>query len=335
MEIGILDYGGNFCGPALGLALRGHRIHYRGIGGFEPGDPTLRLFAQGGHPCFEAELEPILAAPLVIVSASFADESWCRELGIQGEAPVRPEDPLFSSINPKQAEFRNRWLEKRLKKTRRLVLVDMSDEGRIDPWFCAFGDLHFKREIPLWEEPEGILPFPYLYHPQLLRTEFSGQLDKIRVSPDVFGSVRGAFFGGTLGHWRYGGRRLRILERVRRSYPEVPIRVAESGLSVLQTWEQMQWTQAGLYLPGKGELCFRLHELAALGVPCWAPFEASIHLPDPWQEVLRSHPGNLLLPTQMLSFYLHHYHPSKAADYFAECLGLSPPLPSLEASCKR
>ncbi len=340
MEIGVLDYGGNFCGPALGLALRGHSVHYRGVGGFEPGDPTLRHFAptapsQGGHPCFEAELEPILGAPLVIVAASFADETWCRELGIQGEAPVRPEDPLFASINPKQAEFRNRWLESRLGNIRRLVLVDMSDEGELDPWFCAHGESQLKRELPLWEERAGVRAFPYLYHPQLLRVEFAGQLDQTRVSPQIFGRVGGAFFGGTLGHWRYGGRRRRILERVRRRYPKIPIQVAESGLTVLETWERMQWAQAGLYLPGKGELCFRLHELAAFGVPCWAPFEPSIQLPEAWLDVFRQDPEALALPTQMLSFYLHHYHPTKAADALCQALGLPVPAQSFEASCSR
>jgi hypothetical protein len=280
-------------------------------------------------------LEGILGAPLVIIAASFADETWCRELGIQGEAPVRPEDPLFASINPKQAEFRNRLLEKKLHKIRRLVLVDMSDEGSLDPWFCAHGDNHFKRELPLWEEQAGVEAFPYLYHPQLLRAEFAGQLDPIRVSPHVFGRLEGAFFGGTLGHWRYGGRRLRILERLRRKYPSIPIQIAQSGLSVLETWKTMQRSQAGLYLPGKGELCFRLHELAALGVPCWAPFEPSIQLPKAWQEVLQPDPGVLALPTQMLSFYLRHYHPTKAADALCESLGLQAPVQSLEASCNR
>ena len=336
MNIGILDYGGNFCGPALGLALLGHRVHYRGVGGFEPGDPTLLPFApspaaQGGHPSPEAELEPILGAELVILAGSFADEAWCRELGIQGDAPLRPEDPLFASINPRQAEFRNRWLEKRLGRIRRLVLVDMSDEGGLDPWFLAHGDMRFKRELPLWEEADGVEPFPYLYHPQLLRTEFSAGLDAIRVSPDVLGRGGGVFFGGTLGHWRYGGRRRRVLERARRKYPQIRIEAVESGLSVAQTWERLQWARAGLYLPGKGELCFRLHELAALGVPCWAPFEPSIRLPEAWLEVLRQDPSALAGPTQMLRFYLRHYHPREAGRYLEASLGLAP----VALSCSR
>ncbi len=322
MDIGILDFGGNWCGPALGLVLRGHSVRYRPVGGIEAGDPILRRFESGGDPL--PPIEQILEADLTILSASFADEVWARDVGIQREDPWSPGDPLFPSVNPKQRTVRDAWLEGVLPRARRLALVDMSDEAEPDPWFLEVGDFRLKRELPLWWEGGGIRSFPFLYHPRLLRVEFEGGLESLRLGEGERAAEDRVFFAGTVRHWRYGGRRLRILEHLRRRHPGLRLEVVEEGFSLRRTWAELQRSRVGLYLPGKGELCFRLHELALFGVPCWAPFEPSIHLPETWRRVLPADLRFLPSPEEMLAFYLREYHPSRAADRLLEALSEDP-----------
>lgn len=308
MDIGVVDFGGNFLGPALGLAGLGHRVRYEAPGAEALEAPLAQCFvppAAGGP----------FDAPLVVVAASFADEAWAAAAGIQSDAPWNPSDPLFRSINPRQRRVRDAWLEERFARVRELVLVDMSDEGEPDPWFLRHGDRRFKRECPLWVDA-ALEPFPFLYHPLLLRVEFLGRDAEFRVGAAEHGAIDAFFFAGTLRHWRYAGRRLRLLERARRRTRR-RIVVVEEGLTQRETWLALQRHRAGLYLPGKGELCFRLHELAFFGVPSWAPFEPSIRLPDPWRAVLAPDPDALPSPEDMLRFHLEHYHPRRAAARIA------------------
>lgn len=319
MDIGILDFGGNFAGAALGLLAQGFEVSYFRTG---PRQPHESLLARLGWEVSE----PYFRADLVIVAGSFADEAWAYDLGIQREAPLAPEDPFFFSINPLQRRVRDRWLEPRLRECEhRLAFVDMSDCGEVlDPFFAAHGKWKFKRELPLYGFNVDIVPFPFLYNPTLLSMEWSVGLDRLELPAEARQSRDAIFFAGTIAHWRYFGRRAALLHRFMQRYPRETLRVVQGGMTVLDVWNELQLAKAGLYLPGRGELCFRLHECAAFGVPLVAAEELTISVPDAWRRVLPIDPAHLRSSAEMLAFYHKHYHPIRAAQCLLEHIGLAP-----------
>lgn len=311
MDISILDFGGNFAGPALGFLAQGHKVSYFRRG---PRQPQESLLARLG---WEVD-EPVFEADLVVYAASFADEQWAYEVGIQREAPLAPEDPFFHSINPLQRRVRDRYLEPKLEKAQCLVMVDMSDAGEIiDPFYVNVGHCHFKREIPFYgyDTDVEVHPFPFLYHPGLLSMEWGVGLKNFELPLEARRKRKEILFTGTVDHWRYFGRRRLLLEQFSRAHPDVPVRVVEGTLSMLDVWKALQLSWAGLYLPGRGQLCFRLHELAALGVPAVAAEPFTARLPEEWHRVLPTDPNALAEPIEMLEFYHKHYHPIRAAQW--------------------
>lgn len=324
MDIGILDFGGNFAGPALGLLAQGHEVSYFRTGPRQPQESLLaRLGWEVSQPHFRADL--------VIVAASFADEAWAYELGIQREAPLAPHDPFFFSINPLQRRARDRWLERRLRELEhRLVMVDMSDCGEVlDPFFAAHGTWRFKRELPSYGFETEVMPFPFLYHPSLLSMEWTVGLERMELPLEARQSRDEILFAGTVGHWRYFGRRRMLLDRIKRRFGAEALRVIEGGMTCVEVWNALQLCRAGLYLAGRGELCFRLHECAALGVPLLAAEELTIQVPDAWRRVFPRSLQELRQPAEMLAFYHKHYHPIRAAQYLLDRAGVarSAPMP--------
>ena len=310
MEIGVLDFGGNFVGPSLGLMSLGHRVRWFGARGVEA------PLALTSRDCVEPT--PPLDAELVILAASFADESWAAEVGIQLDQPWDPKDPLRASINPKQRGVRDAWIDEHVD-CKRLVLVDVSDCGeRLDPWFAQRGAVRFQRERPLWDWPVDVEPFPFLYHPQMLELEFCGRLVDVILAPDQREGRDEVLFCGTVDHWRYFGarrRELSLLERQGLANRETQLRIVPCGLPPLELWRELQHARAGLYLHGRGQLCFRLHELAALGVPMLAPTPWGIQVPRAWHDIVRRDLDSLPEPLEILSFYHDHYHPCRAAEW--------------------
>ncbi|MCB9880596.1 MAG: hypothetical protein H6832_13810 [Planctomycetes bacterium] len=319
MDIGILDFGGNFAGAALGLLAQGFEVSYFRTG---PRKPQESLLARLGWEVSE----PYLRADLVIVAGSFADEAWAYELGIQREAPLAPEDPFFFSINPLQRRVRDRWLEPRLRECEhRLAVVDMSDCGEmLDPFLAQHGNWKFKRELPAYGFDVPVEPFPFLYHPTLLTMEWSVGLDRLELPHEARQSRDEIFFAGTLQHWRYFGRRRALIHRFQKRFPRESLRVIENGMTCVEVWNELQLARAGLYLPGRGELCFRLHECAAFGVPLVAAEELSISVPDAWTRMLPTDPSKLRSSAEVLAFYHKHYHPIRAAQWLLERIGLAP-----------
>lgn len=307
MHVSIIDIGGNFAGPALGIRSLGHRVTY-----FGTGDAAERLAARLGGRTFAPDWE----ADLVVYAASFADELWALEVGLQLEAPLSQSDPFFSTINPRQRIVRDRYLGEQLARVPELVLVDMSDTGeRIDPLFLELGRHRFKRELPFYVREPEIHPFPFLYHPQLLSCEYERGLESLHVMWEDRGTEPGLLFAGMLDHWRYFGRRRQLFERFRHEHPGLRVEVWDSGRPLREVWEAMQRATGGLYLGGRGELCFRLHELAALGVPALRVEPWGIQVPGAWEEIVPTEPDRLPSPARMLEFYLRHYHPVRAAEW--------------------
>jgi len=117
------------------------------------------------------------------------------------------------------------------------------------------------------------------------------------------------------------GRRSSLLELWKDRNPDIRLRVVDGGLTLIQTWRELQACGLALSLPGRGELCFRHHELAALGVPALAIEAFRIRVPEAWRRAFATEQAALLDREGMLAFYRDHYHPSRAAAYLLAALG--------------
>jgi hypothetical protein len=314
MDISIIDFGGRFAGPALGFLAQGHRVAYFRCG---PRHPQESLLARLGWEVDAPQIE----ADVVIMAASFADEAWAYEVGLQREAPLAPDDPFFHSVNPLQRRVRDRHLEKLLRKARLVVMVDMSDVADLlDPFFAGIGHAHFKRELPFYGLGGDVQSFPFIYHPGLLSMEWGVGLKNVELPADARRRRRELLFVGTIRHWRYFGRRRHMLEAFMRRHPQLPVRVVEEPLNILDAWKALQLCWGGLYMQGRGELCQRLHELSALAVPAIAAAELTIQVPDEWRRVLPTDPHDMVSPATMLDFYQKYYHPIRAAQWILDRL---------------
>ena len=317
MDVSVIDIGGNFIGPALGFELLGHKVSYFSD---RHGGPFDFLRSR-----FSANLEqPLLHANLVIYAASFSDEAWALELDLQLDAPIKADEPFFSTINPGQARIRQKFLLPRLACVPNLVMVDMGDSGDVlDPDFLQFGMAHFKRELPVYGHGAKVQPFPFLYAPGLLDIEWRVELSDLHLPPQKRQQRAGALFAGTIGHWRYFGRRRLLLSRFTTAHPEVQVQLIEGGYSQGRTWELLQEFEYGLYLPGRGDLCFRMHEAGALGVPMLRLQDFDIEVPKSYRQHFPMDPGLLKRPQEMLAFYMSTYHPVHAARWILERSGTS------------
>ena len=311
MRIGILDVGGNFFGPSFGFTRLGHEVRYCPVG---LADYLTPLAAQ--H--FELCTEPDLDVDLFVYAASFADEAWALQAEIRPDAPVDVDRPLLPSIHPHQALVRQRWIVPRLEGHPALALVDMSDVDFVtDPWFAANGSWRFRRELTAFRQDESVQPFPWLFQPALLWLELTQGLESVTLPLGARELREDLVFAGCVDHWRYRGQRERCLHELRVAHPDRQLRV-ETRLPLQETWRLLQSARAGLYLHGLGQLCFRLHELAALGVPAFAPEPLTIAVPEAWHRVLASDWNALRSSEEMLRFYVQEYHPLHAARFLLD-----------------
>ncbi len=311
MRIGVIDVGGNFVGPAIGLQTLGHDVVYYHRGGLRP-----RLAAAVGHV---SEGDAPFDADLVVVAASFTDEGICARDRTHVDDPLDPTDPLLTTGNPDHAALRDEWLADRLAATNASVVVDMSDRaGPTPPGFLALGDRHCKRELELDPTEPGtgaVASFPFLYHSIILELEFARELRSHIADPSRRAGLPALRFAGNVDHPRYAGQRRASLEALADRYPDLDVQTVGPGLPVLQTWRHLQEGIGGIYLAGSGALCFRLHEYAALGIPALAPDGVSPHLPEAWRHVLPRTVEEMRSPVEMVRFYRDHYHTAHAARW--------------------
>ncbi|MCA8942557.1 MAG: hypothetical protein KDB80_08390, partial [Planctomycetes bacterium] len=310
MRIQVVDVGGNFIGPTLGLLTLGHDVEY-----FHNG-PLRPVLAEAVAARTDT---PDLAADLVVVAASFGDEMRTRAAGEFGDHPTDPDDPFLSTLNPDQARIRADWLTENLPHASQSVLVDMADDSHwIAPELCELGDVRLKREWRPTHLESNIEAFPFLYHALVLEAEVLDEMDHFLRPPDARERLPCLRFAGAVEHARYAGRRRRWLEQLASLEPNFRVEVVGPRLPAVQTWEALQHGYAGIYLEGTGSLCFRLHEYAALGVPTLAfGFDPS-HLPAAWRGVLAGSTTTVKSPVEMLQFYRDHYMPIRAAEWLLE-----------------
>ena len=314
MRIGILDVGGNFFGPAWGLKRLGHEIRYCPLG-------LADYLEELGRALFAYRDEPDFDVDLFVYAASFVDETWTAAAEIQPNAPVDPQQPMLPSIHPEQAKIRRRWLEERIARHPAVALVDLSDNDYFqDPWFEANGHWRFRRELATWRESEGVRAFPYLYQPALIWNEIVHGLESVHLPQGMRGVLDELVFAGCVDHWRYRGSRARALSAIGDQHPALKLRL-EQRLPLGRVWELLQQARGGLYLHGGGQICFRLHELAALGVPALAPESFTVALPQGAESVLSNDPASLPAATDMLRFYVQSYHPVHAAEALLSHIG--------------
>lgn len=307
MRISVIDVGGNFCGPSLGLVALGHEVHY-----FHDGD--LRPVLANAFP--HRAQQPVLDADLIVIAASFGDEQRTAENHLYGDQPVDASSPFLSTLNPRQAEIRSAWLARHLPATTPKIVVDMSDDSeRLAPSFRDFGDVRFKREWRPEHAAHGIDPFPFLYHALVLEFEVLGERQRFLRTPDQRANLPCLRFAGNVEHDRYAGQRARWLQQIATLEPDFRVEVVGPNLPVVQTWEALQDGRAGIYLAGTGTLCFRLHEYAAFGVPILAFGFDDSHLPSAWRDVLATSIAQVRSPVEMLQFYRDHYMPVRAAEH--------------------
>lgn len=320
MEFAVLDIGGNFLGPALGLVELGHEVRYWPWSSQE-------VVREAASLAGILEEDPVFEADVLLYSASFSDEQWAGELGIHSDAELRPEEPLFCTDHPGQAEYRNRWVTDQIATGQALVLIDMGDNpSTSSPFFLETPALRLKRELLPWASHSAILSFPYLYEPHLLHAELTGLLDRLREEARHVVPRHEALFAGTVGHWRYMGRRASMLEQWQDHNPDLPLRILPEGGTLLQTWRELPGAELALSLPGRGELCVRHHELAALSIPSLSLEDFRIEVPQAWREAFPTTRSQVLDVRGMASFYRHHYRPSRAAVRLLELVAASLPL---------
>jgi hypothetical protein len=316
VEISILDFPGVFLGPALGLVELGHRVRY-----FISGNPFHTEAAGMGHEKVliidrafgRGEPAPVWDADLVVYVESFSDAAWAMSIGCQLQAPYRPDDPLADSINPLQLELRLVSLAPRLMQLKNLVVVDMSDLHA--PEHAAFASLpgiKLRREKKK-QSADRSRPFPFLYHPTLLALEYAADRDGWFLPRHKRTRAFDLYFAGSVDHPRYEGTRRESIDRIGRSWPGLRVGI-DTGVPYNEVLARLQCSTAGIYLPGRGELCFRAHELLALGVPgfCLEPF--GIYTAPGVERALSTRFPPATTHEEVLEVYRESYSPRRSAE---------------------
>ncbi len=278
MHVSFVDCAGSGLGVAIGLVELGHRVDYVGpepwpdqaIGEVDrvTGELIVHFFGRRA-------LAPDLDAELLVLQDGVAD--WLHALTHRDYVDSRhdPGHPMRPTCNPLIYPIRlAHWVEW-CERASRTCVVDCSD--RSAPREPALSMLPrvslLTRELPR-AEASAWRPLPFLYNPVLLwfeklrpRREWRQALP----TPPEHDWV----FCGTVDHPRYGNDRRRRIAEVRARWPRLFGRVA-THVSFLDVLALLQSSRLCLDLPGAGELCFRLHESLALGVPVLRPWPYSI-----------------------------------------------------------
>ena len=320
VRIEVVDPSGQGLGLACGLVELGHAVCYVPATGTAPGIGQLdrmrdELLAHmfGGPVAFEG------GADLLVLVDVFAD--YLCGLEGRGGAVLDPMsgDPLRGDVGVGVYPGRLAWYRERAQAADRVAVVDMSD--RRGPHERAFDALpqvaRFAREVG-GDGEAGWQPFPFLYNQAMLWLEYMRPESEWRIDgerPRRWDWV----FCGTLDHERYGGARRREVERIAARWPELRGAVIQQR-PFLDVLGALQSARFGLDLPGAGELCFRLHECLALGVPVWRPLDGRVAPPAGIADLVFDDP---LQPPDVTSAevreaYVRNYAPMAAASWLLD-----------------
>ncbi len=294
MKVSVIDLSGFALGLSIGLKELGHQVDY--YPGEDPGKrknllDELKLELVRAVFGTRTTVDP--GSDLVIICDSFTDFKWALEKGIQMDAPYDPADPFVPSINPLVYRERLKRLLELGERAGTLAVIDGSD--KVYPREEAFLDLGnarlFAREVPIESAGGRWIPFPYIYNFVILLLERTRQREQWFIPFERRRYKWDWVFCGTVGHARYQGKRVRLLEEVKARWPGARFHVPREGTPFVEILEILQSSLWGLDLPGGGELCFRMHEYLSLGIPILRPWPwtrmtipemAEITGPDPF-----------------------------------------------------
>lgn len=319
VRIEVVDPGGNGVGLAIGLLELGHRVRYvparegTVVGRMERMRLELvdRMF--GGGDAFAGEPE------LLVLVDVFADHLHCLEQRAGDVGTAEPRDPLQADagvlIYPKRLEY---FCERALR-AENVAVVDLSDRG--GPREPAFEGMphvrRFAREVGDGDERGRWQPFPFLFNTTMLWLEYTCPQEQWWVENRSQSWDWG--FCGTIDHERYGGYRRRRIEELAARWPHLrgAVLVRRPFLDVLGALQSVRF---GLDLRGAGELCFRMHECLALGVPVWRPDAGRVQLPGGLSDLVFTDPQEApqMSPAEVRAGYLCHYGPMAAARWLLD-----------------
>lgn len=319
MRISLLDHSSLGLGLAIGLTQLGHQVRYVGPEPWPedtPGEAELQRrqllahFLGGGA----AAVDP--GDDLLVIHASFADQLLTLHHGRYTRERADLGRPLRQTLNPLVYPARLRlWLQLAAAAPS-LVAIDGSDAR--SPRETAFEQLPrctlLARETGL-DAGSPWQPWPFLYNPvllwlELLRPEREWLAPKATRRPQWDWA-----FCGTVQHARYGDRRERLLAELQTRWPSLRGTVSTTAPFV-EVLQLLQSVRSGVDMPGEGELCFRLHEYLALGVPVLRPWPFGITLPAGVGEAIVQDPASIdgLDCDQVRSIYQQCYAPRIAAE---------------------
>lgn len=311
MRIDIWDPSG--CGLGLGLGLRhlGHRVVFAGPqfwwdNGADRLLRDLHAFAfepaRTGHDPGDSDL-------LIIVEV-FADRR-----------SVLGNDPPPAALAEYQARIRG-WLDFAAR-ARRVVILDVSDRrtGREPAFESIPGATLLARECDLQERGPW-RAFPFLYNNLLLFAETMAKGGSWFVPLAERRPRWDWVFAGTVEHPRYGDRRLRALAHLQMQWPELTGQLVHR-VPFVDVLRDLQAARVGVDLPGAGELCFRLHEYLALGIPIYRPEPFPVRIASGLGAVVRTDPVAAMAigAEQVQDVYRRYYAPRAAAEWLLASIG--------------
>lgn len=325
MRVEVVDPSGGGLALAIGLAQLGHEVAHRG--------PTSWAAAAPGSPArCSRELQQRFLRPahdgdapadLLVIVDVFADLLHQLQSG-SGCRPDDPDrDPLRDDASVLAYPRRLAFYLERAAAAPAVAVVDMAD--RRDERESAFAGLPqatlFARECAAHGDGPW-RPFPFLFNQVMLWLELLRPRDEWWIAPAARRPRVDWAFCGSLDHPRYGGRRRVMLDELARRWPGSRGEVMSTApfLDVLRT---LQSARFGVDLPGAGELCFRLHECLALGVPVVRPFAGDQAVPRGLADVLAADPAALRVwqPDAVAAFAAAHYCPRAAASWLLAGVG--------------
>lgn len=323
MRIGVHDPSGGGLGVALGLADLGHEVGYDGPQGlFARGAAHFTVaHAELARHTFGAgcgAIDPV-ACDLVVIVDAFADFLGPLQPYLAADRRGLADPPSFLLLYPQRLQ---RALDLASAGTP-VVVFDASDrQGPRETMFEGnAGWTLLARECPLGVEGPW-RPLPFLYNNALLWLERMHPRSAWRLAPADRAYRVDWSFCGTVDHPRYGGSRRRALDELtaRRADLRGEVRCDLSFDAVLR---QLQSSRLGLDLPGAGELCFRLHECLALGVPVWKPRPGGIEMAPGLEAVVGDDTEHLLRlsPAAVRATYEAHYAPRVCAERLLAAVG--------------
>jgi hypothetical protein len=331
VRISLLDHSGLGLGLAAGLVQLGHAVRYVGPQpwpGEEPRDvgrmqqQLIDHYLGGCADSVDQEDD------LLIVMSSLADELAALAHRLYAGERVDLTSPLRWTLNPGIYPVRlQMWIDLAAS-MRNVIVVDCSDShGEREVVFEQMANATLlAREVPLdacspWQ------PFPFLYNPVLLWLELMRPEREWLLPASVRKDKWDWAFCGTVNHARYGNERSGLLAEVEQRWPGLRgFRTANSPY--IEVLKELQSSRCGLDLPGAGEVCFRMHEYLALGVPMLRPWPFRVTVAKGIERAMITDPQQLggLDVEAVRAIYREHYSPRAAAEALLASVGRVGPL---------